>query len=439
MLKKLSEQIRECHQHVAEAKAHADATNDPALKKSCADLEDRWLFIACSHMLPVVGQLLDLLPVAICVCDASGLILYYNKHAAEFCGQCPSLDATDGFCGSRMDDLDDSPREHSNPVAEVLRSGESIQNREIVVERADGSRAILLVSINPFKDHSGHTLGAINCFRDITERERNERQMTSLLGEAEHRTRNILATVQAAVHLAQSDTVAGLKETIEARIAALARVHELLAQSRWAGADLSTIAEQELAAYLQKGELRARIDGPYVLLAPKVAQAVAMILHELSTNAAKYGSLSVPQGAVKVTWSWAAGGWLILRWIESGGPSPNEEPRKGFGSSIVDRMVGELKGNIHRDWRAQGLACQIALQLTAVSSETDKRAQPDDQHPVGSQAKLGDIEDPAGGGLCQQFALEHGDANIAPAFPVNQFSSPPNKSIAKTHLGHQSR
>ena len=98
-------------------------------------------------------------------------------------------------------------------------------------------------------------------------------------------------------------------------------------------------------------------------LALPTAQAVAVILHELSTHAAKYGSLSVSQGQVDMTWSRAAGGRLILHWIESGGRPANKPTRERFGTSITDGMIRQLKGEIRRDWRAQGLACQIVLQL----------------------------------------------------------------------------
>jgi two-component sensor histidine kinase len=184
--------------------------------------------------------------------------------------------------------------------------------------------AFVLVNIEPFKDRSGDILGAVNCFQDITDRKQSERQISALVGEAEHRARNILATVRATVHLSQSDSMAGLKTAIEARIEALAKVHTLFAQSRWEGAELSRIAEQELAPYLREGK-RARIDGPELLLVPNTAQVVAVILHELSTNAAKYGSLSVSGGQVDVTWR-ADGERFILHWIESGGP-PQSSPR----------------------------------------------------------------------------------------------------------------
>ena len=347
MLQQLSEQLREYHRRAADAKAQANATADPALKKSYADLEDRWLFLARSFMFtesfqdfiegrqqkkespsvdpnqPMVGQLFDLLPLAIYVCDPSGLIIYYNSHAAELWGRSPSLkDPTDRFCGSyRMYHLDGGPIDHPDcPMAEVLRSGNPVHNREIVVERGDGSRGVVLVNIRPFKDGGGNVLGAVNCFQDVTERKRSERHIATLAGEAEHRTKNILAAVQATVNLSHSDTAAGLKRAIEGRLRALANVHSLFVKSRWDGAELSSIVTQELAPYLGKSEECARIDGPLVLLETQAAQAIAIGLHELSTNAAKYGSLSAPEGKVEVTWWRADGGRLVLAWVESGGP-----------------------------------------------------------------------------------------------------------------------
>jgi len=103
-----------------------------------------------------------------------------------------------------------------------------------------------------------------------------------------------------------------------------------------------------------------------VLLLPDVAQAIALTLHELATNAAKYGSLSVPNGRVEVTWSLAEDGRLTMRWTESGGPPTKKPKRKGFGSSIMQRMIrDQLKGEMHLDWRSEGLACEIIFQMSA--------------------------------------------------------------------------
>jgi two-component sensor histidine kinase len=107
-----------------------------------------------------------------------------------------------------------------------------------------------------------------------------------------------------------------------------------------------------------------RIEGPQVFLPPNTAQAIAITLHELATNAAKYGSLSVAGGQVELTWSCASDGRLILHWTESGGPRPKKITRQGFGTSVIAQMIGQqLHGEMRLDWRAEGLACKIVLKI----------------------------------------------------------------------------
>jgi two-component sensor histidine kinase len=142
--------------------------------------------------------------------------------------------------------------------------------------------------------------------------------------------------VQATVNLSQSKTPEGLKRVIEGRIQALANVHTLFVESRWKGAQLSILARRELAPYLQDNEPRAHIDGPELLLAPNTAQTMAMILHELATNAAKYGALSVPKGHVEIKWSLAAKDQLTFTWTEKGGPVVKKPTRQGFGTRALD-------------------------------------------------------------------------------------------------------
>lgn len=169
--------------------------------------------------------------------------------------------------------------------------------------------------------------------------------------------------MQATVNLSQSDTSEGLKQAIEGRIQALANVHSLFVQTRWIGADLSTIATQELAPYSEINQQRVRIDGPPIFLEPNTAQVIAMTLHELATNAAKYGALSVANGKVDLKWSNEADGKLLLRWAETGGPEIREPTRKGFGGRIIERMIAQQSGQTRLDWRAEGLVCEITLQL----------------------------------------------------------------------------
>ena len=161
--------------------------------------------------------------------------------------------------------------------------------------------------------------------------------------------------------LSHADTSAGLKQAIEGRIQALANVHSLFVESRWIGAELSAIATQELAPYFETDEPRVGIDGQQVLLEPNTAQATAVVLHELATNAAKYGALSGTEGKIDLTWLHEADGRLIIRWTEMGGPAVQMPMHQGFGARVIERMIGQLKGKVHFDWRPEGLVCEITL------------------------------------------------------------------------------
>jgi two-component sensor histidine kinase len=131
------------------------------------------------------------------------------------------------------------------------------------------------------------------------------------------------------------------RQRIEGRIQALANVHSLFVRSRWIGAELSTIAKQELTPYMQKNETRVSIEGPEVLLEPNTAQAIGVALHELATNASKYGALSATEGQIEVKWS-HTDGWLMLLWTETGGPPVKTPTRQGFGGRVIRGMIDQL-------------------------------------------------------------------------------------------------
>jgi two-component sensor histidine kinase len=217
------------------------------------------------------------------------------------------------------------------------------------------------LAISPVRNAEGKVVAASKVARDITEHKRRQTQIVNLAREAEHRTKNILATVLATVRLSHSDTSDDLKLLIEGRISALAKVHTLFVESRWAGAELQRLVTHELTPY--SGD-RVRVDGSAVMLEPSTAQTIAISLHELATNAAKYGSLSAAGGHVEIAWSFTAEGGLRLRWIESGGPIVVTPPRhRGFGTRIIENMIGQLRGEVRFDWRDKGLTCEIALPL----------------------------------------------------------------------------
>jgi PAS domain S-box-containing protein len=242
-----------------------------------------------------------------------------------------------------------------------IRRGERIDHFETVRQRRHGSLIVVSLTVSPVKNAEGKIVGASKIARDITEQKRNQEQIATLAREAEHRSKNLLANVQATVMLSHADTSAGLKQAIEGRIQALANVHSLFVESRWIGAELSAIATQELAPYFETDEARVRIDGQQVLLEPNTAQATAVILHELATNAAKYGALSGTEGKIDLKWLHEADGRLIIRWTEMGGPAVQMPMHQGFGARVIERMIGQLKGKVHFDWRPEGLVCEITL------------------------------------------------------------------------------
>lgn len=288
--------------------------------------------------------------------DLNGIIATWNKAAERLFGY-----VADEVVGRSITIL--IPKERREEETEILRRirrGERVEHFETVRRRKDGSRVDISLTVSPVADETGRIIGASKVARDITEKKRREAQIDLLAREADHRTNNLLAVAQATVHLTQADTTAGLKTAIEGRLRALANAHSLLAQARWAGADLRKLAEAELSPYFRDGDPRARIEGPTLLLMPEAAQAMAMALHELATNAAKYGALSKPTGRVGVQWS-VAGRRLQLTWEESGGPNVGPPTHEGFGTRAIKRMIEQLEGEITFDWRREGVRCDITI------------------------------------------------------------------------------
>jgi PAS domain S-box-containing protein len=243
-----------------------------------------------------------------------------------------------------------------------IRRGERIDHFETVRQRKHGGFCSISLTVSPVKNAEGKIVGASKIARDITEQKRNQEHISVLAREAEHRSKNLLSNVQAIVNLSHSDTSEGLKRVIGGRIRAMSNIHSLFVEARWKGAEISAIATQELAPYLDQHKARVRMEGPETLLEPNAAQAVAVILHELATNAAKYGALSDAKGQIKLTWSCAEDGQLTLRWTELNGPRIKMPERKGFGSRLIEQTVSQIGGKARFDWPSEGLVCDIVFQ-----------------------------------------------------------------------------
>jgi PAS domain S-box-containing protein len=260
------------------------------------------------------------------------------------------------------------PEERHNEelaIFERFRGGERVEPFDTFRRHKDGGVIDVSLSVSPIRNLDGQIVGACSVTREITQRKRNEKRIAMLAREAEHRTKNVLQAVQTIVHLSQAQTAEKLKRVIEGRIQALANAHGLLAETRWVGADLAKLARQELAPYLQAERPRARIDGPLVPLDPTAAQAIAVLLHELTTNAAKYGALSEFDGQVEIKWVRLSHDRLLLTWTETGGPVVAPPAHRGFGTRVMETLIKlDLNGELRFDWRRAGLFCEIELQQT---------------------------------------------------------------------------
>src|SRR5580658_3857931 len=271
-----------------------------------------------------LGSIVDSSDDAIVSKNVDGVVTSWNRGAERVFGYTAEEAIGQPITIVIPKDRQDEERD----ILTRIRRGERIDHFETVRQRKDGSLIVVSLTVSPVNNAQGKIVGASKIARDITEQKRSQERIATLAREAEHRSKNVLASVQAAVNLSRADTPEGLKQAIEGRIRALANVHSLFVESRWIGAELSTIAAQELDPYAAKE--RVRIEGPPVLLEPNAAQAVAVTLHELATNAAKYGSLSGPGGRVELTWVHGEDKRLVMRWTETGGPAVQVPTREGF-------------------------------------------------------------------------------------------------------------
>lgn len=210
-------------------------------------------------------------------------------------------------------------------------------------------------------DPSGRLIRLSGVTVDITDRKLAEERQMLLAQEVDHRARNVVAVVQSIMRLTRADTIDDYIAAIDGRIRALSNAHKLLAKSRWEGADLGRLVKEEFAPYWAEEKQRISAEGPAVLLAPAIAQTIALALHELVTNAAKYGALSSEAGQVRLIWT-AQAGRLELKWIESGGPTVNPPVRRGYGTRVITAGVeSQLGGLVDFDWNPEGLRCTISL------------------------------------------------------------------------------
>jgi PAS domain S-box-containing protein len=303
--------------------------------------------------------------------NARGIIESVNPEAERLFGY-----AREELIGHNIKMLMTTPdaERHDEYLARYLRTGEAKIigiGREVTGRRKDGSTFAMFLSIGEFRLEGERYFTGI--VRDITERKRAEDRQRLLSAEVDHRAKNLLAMIQAMILLTKGDarSVDDFTKTIIGRLHALGRAHDLLARDRWTGASLRDIIANEAHAFGADG-VRLGVVGEDVYLPPRAAQTLSLALHELTTNAAKHGALSVPQGRVEIR-STVDGPELQLIWTETGGPEVKSPCSRGFGTVIVERSIAhELGGKVEVQYAPSGLRCEIRIPLRPVSRQCSR-------------------------------------------------------------------
>ena len=215
-------------------------------------------------------------------------------------------------------------------------------------------------------DRKGRPERLVGINIDVTERKRAEEQQSLLIAELDHRVKNVLASVAVVARRTSEKAAVDFIEALDRRIKSMADAHDLLSRNRWQEVSLADLVRRELAPYATTGN--TVVEGPHVGLPAAATQAMAMVLHELATNAAKYGALSTPQGRVSVHWHRSSNGGvpsrLRLEWREHGGPAVTAPARPGYGTSVIREYIPyELGGTVELEFRQEGVCCTVEITL----------------------------------------------------------------------------
>jgi two-component system, chemotaxis family, CheB/CheR fusion protein len=263
-------------------------------------------------------------------------------------------------------------REEERGILERLRRGERIDHFETLRRRKDGSLINISLTVSPLKNADGIVVGASKIGRDITERRRAEERQALLIRELHHRTKNMFAVVQSIVSrgLEGGRPVEVARELVLGRLRALAQTHARLDETGWGGADLADVVRAELRPFAGAVD----IAGPPMTLSAQGAQNFALVIHELATNAAKHGALSAPTGRVSIRWSIDGTGSnarFSFRWVERGGPKVTPPAYRGFGTTVLERLVrDDSESTPTIEFASDGLSYELHVAVDAIAARS---------------------------------------------------------------------
>jgi PAS domain S-box-containing protein len=270
--------------------------------------------------------------------------------------------------------------EEEEQILSRLKRGERLDHYETTRLTKDARRIDVSLTVSPVHDKAGKVIGASKVGRDITERKRAEEHVRLLMRELSHRTKNVMAVVHAISWQTarQSPDPKDFEERFTQRLDALGRSHDLLLKRDWQGVLLEDLVRAQIEPFLDSAQECLAAHGPPLLLMPLATQNLGMALHELATNALKYGALSVPTGKIEIGWSvedgTADGKRFLMTWRESGGPLVSPPARTGFGSTVTTQTLsGTLKGKAEVEYRAEGLFWQLSAPMGDLIADAAER------------------------------------------------------------------
>ena len=291
-----------------------------------------------------------------------GRVTFWNEGATRIFGY-----KEDEMIGEKITKIiPPELQEEEKYVLARLQHGERIEHYETVRLSKDGRRVNISLTVSPLREKSGRIYGASKVARDITERKQIESSRSLLMGELSHRVKNTLATVQAVAtqSLRRARNPVEFVASFTGRIHSLARAHDLLSEARWEGIEVNALVRDQVLLGVADDRISSR--GPGLTLAAQPSLHLAMVLHELGTNARKYGALSASQGKLSIEWRVVAtkeGRELRLRWSESGGPPVVAPAERGFGTRLIEDSLLAHGGKASIEYRADGLSCELRLPL----------------------------------------------------------------------------
>jgi PAS domain S-box-containing protein len=298
--------------------------------------------------------------------DMGRIITTWNEAAARLYGY-----RSDEVIGRSVKILIPTDRhEEERTIFQRIKLGQRTTNYETIRQRKDGTLFDVSLTISPVRNAEGKIVGASTIARDITERKRAEEREKMLMAELDHRVKNVLARVDMVAMSSRngSSTIDDFIRSLKGRIQSMAAAHALLSQKGWHGVGLEALVRNQLAPYT--ADANVTIHGTGVVLTAAATQAMGMALHELVTNAVKYGALSVPTGRVTVSWDRKLNGHatrLVFAWREFDGPRVAVQAKSGYGTQLIRGLVPhELGGTVDMEFAAEGVSCRIEFPLQQV-------------------------------------------------------------------------